>query len=162
MPNNLTDNEITIKALKELLEVMLSEGDLQRTSTVSHTIDLIDKLEAKYKELQELVNDMGGYFPACIECEGKTPLGERTDKCVYMLDNTNYCTKRGISNIVAIQKENRSLKAENERLSRITRNLVGEIKAEAYQECIEKLKEKTKGLIGQNFLDDFLKGMVGE
>ena len=39
---------------------------------------------------------------------------------------------------------------------------LAEIKAEAYKECIEKLKEKTKGLIGQNFLDDFLKEMVGE
>ena len=53
MPNNLTDNEITIKALKELLEVMLSEGDLQRTSTVSHTINLINRLETENKGLRD-------------------------------------------------------------------------------------------------------------
>lgn len=47
MDKNLTDNEITIKALKELLEVMLSEGDLKRTSTISHTIDLINRLQAE-------------------------------------------------------------------------------------------------------------------
>jgi hypothetical protein len=46
MPNNnLTDTEITIKALKKLLEVMMCEGDLQRVSTISHTIDLVNHQE---------------------------------------------------------------------------------------------------------------------
>ena len=36
------------------------------------------------------------------------------------------------------------LKAENERLSKITRPLIAEIKAEAYTECIAKVKEKSK------------------
>ena len=49
----LTDNEI-IKALKELLEVMLSEGDLQRTSTISHTIDLINRLQVRVKKLEKV------------------------------------------------------------------------------------------------------------
>lgn len=43
----LTDSEITIKALKELLEVMLCEGDLQRVSTISHTIEYINRLQAE-------------------------------------------------------------------------------------------------------------------
>ena len=47
MDKKLTDSEITINALKKLLEVMLSEGDLQRTSTISHTIDLINRLQAE-------------------------------------------------------------------------------------------------------------------
>ena len=51
--NKLTDNEI-IKALKELLEVMLSEGDLQRTSTISHTIDLINRLQVRVKKLEKV------------------------------------------------------------------------------------------------------------
>ena len=53
MPDKkLTDNEITIKVLKELLEVMLSEGDLQRTSTISHTIDLINRQKAEVERLK--------------------------------------------------------------------------------------------------------------
>lgn len=47
MDKKLTDNEITIKALKEIIELMLCEGDLQRTSTISHAIDLINRLEAR-------------------------------------------------------------------------------------------------------------------
>ena len=44
MPDKtLTDSEITIKALKELLAVTLSEGDLQKTSTISHAINLINR-----------------------------------------------------------------------------------------------------------------------
>lgn len=51
MPDNkLTDNEIT---LKKLLEVMLSEGDLQRTSTISHTIDLINRQQAEIEWLKK-------------------------------------------------------------------------------------------------------------
>ena len=38
----MTDSEI-VKALKELFEVMLYEGDLQRASTISHTIDHIKR-----------------------------------------------------------------------------------------------------------------------
>ena len=54
MPDKkLTDNEITIKALKELLEVMLCEGDLQRVSTISHTIDLISRLQAENMALKD-------------------------------------------------------------------------------------------------------------
>lgn len=45
----MTDNEI-VKALKELLEVMLYEGDLQRASTISNTIDLINRQKAKIEE----------------------------------------------------------------------------------------------------------------
>lgn len=53
----MTDNEITIKALKELLEVMLSEGDLQRTSTISHTIDLINRQKAENESLQRQLDN---------------------------------------------------------------------------------------------------------
>ena len=45
----MTDNEI-VKALKELLEVMLYEGDLQRASTISNTIDFINRQKAKIEE----------------------------------------------------------------------------------------------------------------
>ena len=48
----LTDYVITVKALKEVLELMLCEGDLQRVSTISHAIDLINRQKAEIKRLR--------------------------------------------------------------------------------------------------------------
>lgn len=47
----LTDKEI-IKALEEILELVLCEGDLQRASTISHTVDLINRLQTKNDRLE--------------------------------------------------------------------------------------------------------------
>ena len=56
MPDKkLTDNEI-VKALKELFEVMLCEGDLQRASTVRHTIDLINRQKAEIEKKQATID----------------------------------------------------------------------------------------------------------
>ena len=52
MPNKLTDKEI-VKALKEILELMCCEGDLQRASTISNAIDLINRLQAENERLRE-------------------------------------------------------------------------------------------------------------
>lgn len=53
MPDkNLTDNDI-VKALKELLEVMLCEGDLQKSSTISKAIDLINRQKAEIERLEK-------------------------------------------------------------------------------------------------------------
>ena len=57
MPDKkLTDSEITIKALKELLGLVLCEGCLQRAATISHTIDLINRLQAENEMLKNAVN----------------------------------------------------------------------------------------------------------
>lgn len=59
MPDKkLTDAEITVKALKQILELMLCEGDLQRTSTISHAIDLINRQKAEIERLQQYHDDM--------------------------------------------------------------------------------------------------------
>ena len=64
-------------------------------------------------------------------------------------------------------KLNTNLQAENERLSRITRNLVGEIKAEAMTEFADKLKENSiatlncPGFVLVEEIDNLLKEMVG-
>ena len=120
-------------------------------------LDLINRQKAEIERLQELVNDMGDYFPACINCEGKTEFGERTDECVYLIDNTNYCTKRGITNIVAIQKENRSLKEE-----------LKTAKAEAYRECMARVEDRLSHKLSPELLkyihddlQDELNKMVG-
>ena len=132
MDKNLTDNEITIKALKELLEVMLSEGDLQRTSTVSHTIDLINRLQTENESLKNAYK-----------------------QCAWERDT--------------FQEELKTASAENERLSRITRTMVGEIKAEAYTKFAERLKEKFKEYwydydirVFCDEVDNLLKEMIGE
>ena len=101
MPNNITDAEIK-KALEEILEIMLTMGDLQKSSTVSKSINLINKLEAENKRLKNAYK-----------------------QCAWERDT--------------FQEELKIASAENERLSRITRNLVGEIKAEAYTEFAERL-----------------------
>ena len=64
------------------------------------------------------------------------------------------------------------LKAENERLSKITRPLIAEIKAEAYTEFAERLKEKsfqsfgnygiTRYVVEVCDIDNLVKEMVGE
>ena len=107
------------------------QARVEKCEKVEHFADkTIATLQAENERLQELVNDMGDYFPACINCEGKTEFGERTDKCVYLIDNTNYCIKRGITNIVAIQNENRQLKQKLETA-----------KSEARKEFAERLCE---------------------
>jgi hypothetical protein len=73
-----------------------------------------DNAQAEIEKLQALVDEMSGYFPSCIACEGKTTLGERTDECVYLIGNTEYCAKKGIENIGRIMRENRELKEMKE------------------------------------------------
>jgi hypothetical protein len=65
--------------------------------------------QAEIERLKNLVDGMSVYFPSCIDCDGKTTVGVRTDKCVYLEDDTNYCAKRGIDNISRILKENETL-----------------------------------------------------
>lgn len=165
MPNKLTDAEVK-KALEcyiksshlgECFEnecpLVSEEGcKVGKETLYPYVLDLINRKEKKMTELQELVDEMSDFFPACIDCEGKTKEGVRTDKCVYMIDNTNYCTKRGIKNISAIRNENRELKAEVEQLEKDKEklaysfaNAVGQkmtAKAEAYKECLEKIEQR--------------------
>ena len=53
MPNKLTDKEI-VKALKELLEIMLCEGDLQRSATISKAFDLINRLQSRVEKCEKV------------------------------------------------------------------------------------------------------------
>ena len=54
MPNKMTDNKI-IKALKEILEIMCAMGDLQKTSTISNAIDLINRQKAEIESAKETI-----------------------------------------------------------------------------------------------------------
>ena len=204
MDKKPTDTEIK-KALYDYKNSNLIQVGNGKVISISDIIDLINRLQAEKEELQELVNEMSDYFPACIGCEGKTEDGVRTDKCVFLIDKTNYCVKRGISNIVAIRKENAELKAENERLTTLAelgnmrandyrvmrdRALKAEAenerlsreyftykirwakatarldtaKAEAYKECIEKVKDlfPKEDWFTREAFDNLLKELVGD
>ena len=53
----MTDDQI-IKALKELLEIMLHEGDLQRSSTISNTLDLLEHKDAEIERLTTMNSEL--------------------------------------------------------------------------------------------------------
>ena len=114
----MTDKIInTLEREIHLAEYVCSDYcDGVEISIIKNVVDIMKSQKEEIEKLQELVNEMGDFFPACINCEGKTTLGERTDKCVYLIDNTNYCTQRGIKNICQIINENNQLKAEIEML----------------------------------------------
>lgn len=57
----MTDNEI-IKALKELLEIMLCEGDLQRSATISKALDLINRQKAEIERLRGVIEKTDAAF----------------------------------------------------------------------------------------------------
>ena len=61
----MTDNEI-IKALEDLLELMLHEGDLQRTSIISKALDLIKRKDAEIERLQKTVVDLNANLSESI------------------------------------------------------------------------------------------------
>ena len=95
----------------------------------------------------------------CVDCEC-------VDNCPQDINELNELTFDLINR----------LQAENERLSKIIRPLIAEIKAEAYTECIAKVKEKsqkteivcsgalvtTDYAISNKNLDKLLKELVGE
>ena len=105
-----------------------------------------------------------------LECCVKSLSSDSCNECP--LNTTKECDK----DLLAIEKYaldliNR-LKAENERLSKITRPLIAEIKAEAYKEFAERLKEKsfkslgkygiTRDVIEVRGIDNLLKEIIEE
>jgi hypothetical protein len=126
MDKKLTDSEITIKALKELLEVMLSEGDLQRTSTISHTIDLITRLQEENKNLQERNVILSGLVDT-----------QKAENDKLFADNQKY-----LSVMLWGNKKN-------------VKNLLNQIKAEAYKEFWNELKKHSRKMQSSDFSGEF-------
>ena len=172
----------TIKSQKEqiddlsykLVGVMLSvdkwlDGDELKQDEVNRAftmrekaLQIIESQQAENEKLEELVDEMGDYFPACIDCDGKDNFGARTDKCVYLIDKTNFCAKQGIKNIASIQKENHSLKCElktaktkayKEFADGLEKSILSQLgistmeKAEAYYYCLDCIKNLRQKLI---------------
>lgn len=93
----------------------IAQAEIERLNGISDRLnDICTEQDVEIERLQALVDEMSGYFPTCIGCEGKTTLGERTDECVYLIGNTEYCAKKGIENIGRIMRENRELKEMTE------------------------------------------------
>ena len=105
-----------------------------------------------------------------LECCVKSLSSDSCNECP--LNTTKECDK----DLLAIEKYaldliNR-LQAENKRLSKIARPLIAEIKAEAYTEFAELLKEKsfqsfgnygiTRDVVEVCDIDNIVKEMVGE
>ena len=102
-----------------------------------------------------------------LECCG---VDNNCSKCPYYKNDKPQdpkCLKKSIQS--ALGYINR-LEAENERLSKITRPLIAEIKAEAYTEFAERLKEKsfetlrnyglTKDVVEVCDIDNLLKEII--
>lgn len=152
----MTDNEIK-KALECKIKFKCNECPYFDGFPCSkcHTmliavLDLINRLEAENKKLQTVKK----FIDTLIHRDCEYPTPEAYEKAFQraleqLYDNTN-------------------LKAENERLTHITRNLIGEIKAEAYTEFAEdikatKINHKNFGeIVFVEDIDNLLKEMVGE
>ena len=87
MPNKLTDAEI-VKALKEILEIMLTMGDLQKSATISNTLGLINRQQAEIERLKEKLNTAKAMVCETIplvEQEIKTTKAEACKEFAYEL-----------------------------------------------------------------------------
>lgn len=153
--------------VEEALEIMTMDVN-SLTSERDALNEMVAEQKAEIGRLRSLVDTMSDYFPACINCEGKTPLGERTDKCVYLIDDTEYCAKRGIETIARIVKENKSQKAEIERLRcSATRNgkQIGSLiyhleqaKSEAYKEFAKEFVDDLSHML--TYDKDYIKAKI--
>jgi len=132
MEKKLTDKEI-VKALKCLLELVLVEGCLQRAKTISNALDLINRQKAEIDRISRLY------------LEALTINAIRAD-------------------IISEQKaENERLKANlNIELENFATEYDNKIKAEAYKEFAERLKEKTKWLFSSVSINKEIDNLLKE
>ncbi len=140
----MTDAEIK-KALEELLEMMLHEGDSQRASTISKTLDLINRQKAEIERLQKLQKPTGaGGFK--IE----------NGKVIYYSDMLNGY-RHEFKDLDEIVKElNLYMHTDYKNIELIShyKHKAQNAKAEAYEDLAEKLKAKKQRLFSET--DGFL------
>ena len=116
MPNKLTDNDIK-KALGEVIKLALCDGDLQRSSTISKTLDYINRLEAENKVLRTAVeqhhlirkNDKSplSLLTAEIKADAYKEVFEKiSDKsCVQEIKKGLFCNVVTLHDINTLKKE---------------------------------------------------------
>lgn len=144
MPDKkLTDNEI-IKALKESLEIMLCEGDLQRSATISKSLDLINSLQAE---------------------------NEKNENIIRLADKT---IETANAEIERLKEEKTKFENKIDEIYPLVMqlpNAMQQAKSEAYKEFAERLKRfiipqkadgYTREIILKSDIDNLVKEMVGE
>ena len=164
----MSDSEITIKGLKKILDLMLCEGDLQRASTISHTIDLFNRQKAEKERLNFVRTRDAQRYEQKISDQAHT-------NCI-LID----LHSQAIKEVKELEEKLETAKAEIERLEDRAKGFEkirrayqrylheGEIegfeklfKAEAYKECIEKVKEKLRDIAKIDWQDNYYY-LVGE
>ena len=169
----MTDSEI-VKALKEILEIMLTMGDLQKSSTISKAIDLINRLQAENNRLDNENDEL----KADIDF-----LNRENEKLQAENERLKEPTSASFIHILAektiesLQKENEEYEKEIMRLEHnervLSKNSIianyphhwllaegwflskepdgygmfkAQVSNEAYKECIEKAKSELKNI----------------
>ena len=145
----LIDKEI-VKALKEILEIMLTMGDLQKSATISKSLDLINRqkedLAKKDKELLEALKYSAIYKTKVIDSEKEiNRLQAETDRLKADCENYKQVAEnqqkatldkgfeiKRLKNDLAISRKETKRYQESYKTT----------KAEAYKEFAEEL-EKT-------------------
>lgn len=142
MPNNLTDvtdnnvGKMTDNEIKKALEGMIQFADMVNRSvldmvdvqTLKNTLAYINRLQVENEELNEELKN--------LRTENKELKCLRTDLTSLKAENESL---KNAYKQCAWERD--TFQEENERLSKITRPFIAEIKAEAYTEFAERLKE---------------------
>ena len=85
---------------------------------MSCALALLREKDAEIERLQKIADAVADSFPVCEGCEGKNEWGERTEDCVYNIDDT-FCAQRATKMWFALRGENEELHKEVERLQDI-------------------------------------------
>ena len=96
----MTDNEI-IKALEEIIELMLCEGSLQRSATISNAIDLINRQKAEIKRLKNEKDNLIRTYAEC-QAEAVKEFAERLKDMSehFWEEKENFVSEETIDNLV--------------------------------------------------------------
>ena len=148
----MTDKEIINqwKHERELAECVCSYFvDQVELSLVNETIDLINRQQAKNKELAEAIHNLtiekDALFDKAEELKAEIERLKDCPKCVYEYDGeiTEYCIQGPCTNFTTVEK----------------------IKSEAYKEFTIRLKcgvPQETGIIRCSDVDNLLKEMIGK
>ena len=169
MPDKLTDKEI-VKALECC---SINKGctgcyfnthetdDMCPRVLMRNTLDLVNRQEKEIERLSFVRTRDAQRYEQKISDQAHT-------NCLLMDLHSE-----AIKEVKDLEEKLKTAQAENERLSRITRTMVGEIKAEAYTEFAEELKKRKyldEGwlhgehpyVVEEDDIDDVLEEMIGD
>jgi hypothetical protein len=107
---------------------------------------ILREKDAEIERLQEIADAVADTIPVCEGCNGKTEFGERTEHCVYGIDDT-YCARRATEMWFAIRAENERLKEERDKaqaicvqMGKLNQAEIAKARADAITEFAERVK----------------------